>query len=305
MDVLADLIGFKSFLLAALIFLPLEHILPLHPEQKIFRRGWLNDLTHVVLTGLIVGVALAVEIVAIIAVSDWLVPAGFKQMVADQPLLLQALELILLADLGFYCVHRLFHTIPFLWRFHAVHHSIEEMDWLAAHRVHPVDQILTKGASLIPCFALGFSTWTIIIFFGVYKWQSLLLHSNVKLNFGPLRWLVASPEFHHWHHGCEQEAHDKNFAAQSPFWDVVFGTLHMPRGRSPIGYGINDPVPRSYVDQLLYPFRENVAPPMTDLSCGKDTASALMVQDEAPLVPELDIVQSPNGEMLGTPVVTS
>ena len=300
MDLLANIFEFKSFLLAALIFLPLEHLLPLHRDQKIFRRGWLNDLTHAVLTGLMVRTALLLEIVAIIALSDMFVPAGFKDMVAGQPLLLQVIELILLADLGFYAMHRLFHAVPFLWRFHAIHHSIEEMDWLAAHRVHPLDQILTKGASMIPCFAFGFSTWTIIIFFAIYQWQSLLLHSNVKLNFGPLRWLIASPEFHHWHHGKEHEAHDKNFAGQLPFWDVVFGTLHMPRGRGPVSFGITDPVPQTYAAQLLYPFRGNAsaADPSNSLPTNE------VAHAEATLVPQMD-QGSASANMSEPSVVTS
>ena len=304
MNVLAELFDLKALLLAVLIFVPLEHLLPLHKEQRTFRRGWLLDLAHTVFTGLMVRAALFAEIVAIVAISDWLIPAGFKEAVAAQPVLLQLVELILLADLGFYAVHRLFHAVPFLWRFHAVHHSIEEMDWLAAHRVHPVDQILTKGVSLIPCFALGFSTWTIIAFFAIYQWQSLLLHSNVKLNFGPLRWLIASPEFHHWHHGKEHEAHDKNFAAQSPFWDVVFGTLHMPRGRGPAGFGITDPVPQSYVAQLLYPFRGKQPPAVTPLENANAASLAPAIHADATLVPQMDDVEAMNGDAIEAPVAS-
>ncbi|WP_246672129.1 MULTISPECIES: sterol desaturase family protein [unclassified Mesorhizobium] len=84
------------------------------------------------------------------------VPEALSATVQSQPLWLQAIEALIIADIGFYLAHRAFHAVPFLWRFHAIHHSIEEMDWLAAHRVHPVDQILTKSASFLPLFALGF-----------------------------------------------------------------------------------------------------------------------------------------------------
>jgi sterol desaturase/sphingolipid hydroxylase (fatty acid hydroxylase superfamily) len=111
-------------------------------------------------------------------------------------------------------VHRLFHSIPALWRIHQIHHSIEEMDWLAGARVHPIDQILTRGATLLPCFALGFSAWTIAVFAVAYHWHSMLLHSNLRLSFGPLNRLIASPDFHRWHHCRDREAWDRNFAGQ-------------------------------------------------------------------------------------------
>ena len=85
------------------------------------------------------------------------VPDAWRTAIAARPIWLQVITVVIIADLGFYLAHRLFHAVPWLWHFHAVHHSIEEMDWLAAHRVHPVDQIVTKGASLVPVFVLGFS----------------------------------------------------------------------------------------------------------------------------------------------------
>ena len=161
---------------------------------------------------------------------------------------------IVLSDLGFYWTHRLFHAVPWLWRFHSIHHSIEELDWLAATRVHPVDQILTKGVSLIPIVALGFSELAIGVYALLYHWQSFLIHSNVGFGFGPLRLLLASPEFHHWHHSSDREARDRNFAGQLSFLDALFGTLHMPRGEMPTAYGLDRPMPQRYAFQLLYPF---------------------------------------------------
>lgn len=159
----------------------------------------------------------------------------------------------MLADTGFYLAHRAFHAVPFLWRFHSIHHSIEEMDWLAAHRVHPVDQILTKSASFVPVFALDFSSTAILIFTLIYQWQSLFIHSNTRIKVGPLKWLPASPQFHHWHHANEREAWDKNFAGQLPLLDMLGGTLFMPY-RMPQKYGTDDPVPPLYHQQLAYPF---------------------------------------------------
>jgi sterol desaturase/sphingolipid hydroxylase (fatty acid hydroxylase superfamily) len=107
--------------------------------------------------GQIIGLTLAALVCVVVLASDWLIGPTVHAAVAAQPYWLQFIEALILSDLGFYFTHRAFHAIPTLWKFHAVHHSIEEMDWLAAARVHPIDQIITKGASLLPVFALGFS----------------------------------------------------------------------------------------------------------------------------------------------------
>ena len=121
------------------------------------RRYWANDLVYVFVNGIVIRLGLVALTALVLAGSRLLVPVSLLQAVGGQPLWLQLVEVFLLADLGFYAVHRLFHAVPALWRIHQVHHSIEDMDWLAGARVHPIDQILTKGASLLPCFALGFS----------------------------------------------------------------------------------------------------------------------------------------------------
>ena len=151
----------KAFLLTALIFIPLERILTLRPEQKMLRRNWLNDLVFWVANSQIIGLSLASIVSLTVIGSGWLIGDSVHAAVASQPAWLQFIEALLLADLGFYLAHRAFHAFPWLWKFHAVHHSIEELDWLAAARVHPVDQIITKGVSFLPVFALGFSDWVI------------------------------------------------------------------------------------------------------------------------------------------------
>jgi sterol desaturase/sphingolipid hydroxylase (fatty acid hydroxylase superfamily) len=252
-----DFFNIKGLIVIALIFIPIEHLLPLHAEQRVFRQGWLTDLAHYFLSGIVIKLGLAIVIISTMSAGALLVAAEFREWVAELPLWLQVISILLIADLGFYVAHRLFHSVPWLWRFHAVHHSIEEMDWLAAHRVHPFDQIVTKSFSLIPVFVLGFSEAALGIFALLYHWQSLLIHSNVRIKFGPLRWLLATPEFHHWHHANQAEAYDKNFSGQLPLWDVIFGTVHMPKGQMPKKYGVDEPVPRTYLKQFLYPFQRN------------------------------------------------
>ena len=244
-----------NFLLVCLIFFPLERLLSLRAQQKIFRPHWQTDFIHVFATGFLFRVSTILLISLAVFYLENLVPASFRAIVASQPYWLAFVEILVIADLGFYFVHRAFHAIPWLWRFHVIHHSIEEMDFLAAYRVHPIDQILTRGATLIPIFLLGFAADAILLFGAVYQWQSVLIHSNVRIAVGPLRWIVASPEFHHWHHANHPEAMDKNFSAQLSIIDFLFGTSYLPRGKRPVKYGVDDPVPASYISQLAYPLQ--------------------------------------------------
>ena len=252
---LLELFNLQGFIVVCAIFIPLERLFALHKEQKIFRKGWWNDLIYVFVNKLFIQAGLLVIIVGVGVCAHWLVPAALQRTVAAQPYWLQTLQAIVIADIGFYVAHRMFHAIPWLWQFHAVHHSIEEMDWLAAARVHPLDQVMTKGMSLLPLYALGYSDVTLAAYSILYMWQSYLIHANVRISFGPLRWLIASPEFHHWHHGNQPEAYNKNYAGQLAVLDMLFGTLHMPRGQMPSKYGVDDPVPSTYISHLIYPFK--------------------------------------------------
>jgi sterol desaturase/sphingolipid hydroxylase (fatty acid hydroxylase superfamily) len=148
---------YKAILLTAVIFIPLERLLARHPAQKMLRRAWLNDVIYWLVNGQIIHLGLAVLVGGSVIVASWLVPVAVPTAVAAQPHWLQFLECVIAADLGFYLAHRAFHTVPWLWKIHAIHHSIEELDWLAGARVHPIDQIVTKSVSLLPVFVLGFS----------------------------------------------------------------------------------------------------------------------------------------------------
>ena len=249
--------NFWHFLVVAAVFLPLERLFALRKEQKILRANWRLDLVYTFLNGALITVGITLIIVVAGNIFGSVVPARLRAAVAMQPLLIQLIEAVISADLVFYCAHRLFHSVPFLWKFHAVHHSIEEMDWLASARIHPVDQIVTKGASILPLLALGFSDPVIAAFAFIFSWQSYLLHSNVRIKFGLLKWVVASPESHHWHHANEREAYNKNYAAQLSIIDKLFHTLYLPEGKTPEKYGIDEPVPRGYLSQLILPFRHN------------------------------------------------
>jgi sterol desaturase/sphingolipid hydroxylase (fatty acid hydroxylase superfamily) len=242
----------KIILMVIVVFVPLERLFALHKEQKIFRKGWRTDALYLLLNGIFIGTGINLILFCIVYVSSTLLPRTMTDWVGNLPIWLQLPVMLILADLLFYAVHRLFHEVPMLWKFHAVHHSSEQLDWLAAYRVHPLDQICTKGASLIPVLTLGFSTESMAVFFLIYHWQSIFVHSNTRFRFGFLEHLVATPRFHHWHHANEMAAYDKNYASQLPVIDAVFGTLHMPDAM-PSAYGTHEILPPRYTQQLYIP----------------------------------------------------
>lgn len=245
---------YTAIIVLACVFIPLERLLPLYEGQGLLRRQWANDLFYLLFNGFVVRAGFTVLVGGIMAVYRLYFDYEATAWIRDQPIWLQAIAVLVIADTGYYIAHRTFHAVPFLWQFHAVHHSIEEMDWLASHRVHPVDQVLSSAMQMLPIFFIGFSPAAVAIYLAVYQAQALLVHSNVKLNFGPLRYLFASPDYHHWHHANQPEAYDRNFAAQLSIIDLVAGTIFMPKHR-PDRYGLTEPMPALYHQQMIHPFR--------------------------------------------------
>ncbi|HEY6843585.1 MAG TPA: sterol desaturase family protein, partial [Thermoanaerobaculia bacterium] len=143
-----------------------------------------------------------------------------------------------------------------LWRFHAIHHSSESLDWLAAARVHPVNEALGRILQLVPMFLLGFDPRVVAAAVPLLTFYAVFLHANVPWDFGPLRYVIATPRFHRWHHTSESEGLDKNFAGLFPWIDVLFGTFYMP-DRQPQTFGVKDSVPAGFLAQLAYPFRRS------------------------------------------------
>jgi sterol desaturase/sphingolipid hydroxylase (fatty acid hydroxylase superfamily) len=170
--------------------------------------------------------------------------------------LLQFVEIMFLTDLVQYSVHRSFHRFGVLWKFHAIHHSAQVMDWLASSRMHFVEIVLLRGCTVIPMYVLGFSEPALYAYLVFVYFLSALVHSNLRVGFGPLDRFLVTPRYHHWHHGIEREAIDVNFAVHFPVLDWVFGTYYLPAdGRWPGGYGIGGhPIPKGFLKQFLHPF---------------------------------------------------
>lgn len=241
---------------AAALFIPLERLVPLRREQRIRRRQWGSDVVHFLVNNILSTVmGLALALAAIVVLRRWIDP-GFQDWISSLPLLAQFAIAVLVVDLVSYGMHRAFHEIPWMWRFHAVHHSITEMDWLASARLHPLNQAFDRAAIAVPLVLFGFSRATFGAYLVFTAFMALFIHANVRLTFGPLRWLIATPEFHHWHHGDEPAAVNTNFSAQFPWVDALFGTLRLPH-RWPVAYGIREPMPDSWARQMAWPVQDH------------------------------------------------
>jgi sterol desaturase/sphingolipid hydroxylase (fatty acid hydroxylase superfamily) len=244
-----------SFFALALVFYPLEKAFPAKEGQKILRPEWWLDLffmlgQYFLWSGL--------TLFFITLTQHWLlmvVPAGFRAAVAAQPWWLQAVEVVILSDLLVYWAHRWQHTNGFLWSFHSIHHSSEHLDWLAAHREHPLDGIYTQLALNLPAFMLGFNEQTLVGLIAFRGLWAIYIHSNVRIPLGPLKYLVGSPELHHWHHS--RERYNCNYANLSPLMDLLFRTHQCPP-HEPESLGIPEPMPKTYLGHMWHPFRKLV-----------------------------------------------
>ena len=251
--------GFDFFVVNLLatgfMFAPIERFWPQREDQRLFRIEWREDLFYYLISSMMVQLfaflALAPQQIVNANTSNW---DGFRHWVGALPWVVQFLLAILLSDLFQYWYHRLFHKVPFLWGFHAVHHSAKAMDWLAGARMHFVEIVLLRAVTSLPLFTLGFAPTVLQAYIGFVYVYSSLLHANLRGDFNTLGHWLATPRFHHWHHGLEGEAVDVNFAIHLPLLDKLFGTFFLPPGRWPENYGVPEQVPNGYLAQAKYPF---------------------------------------------------
>ncbi|MFO1484394.1 MAG: sterol desaturase family protein [Verrucomicrobiaceae bacterium] len=244
-------------LFTGFLFIPLETLFPHRAEQGIFRYEWREDLFYYLVSSMMVQVLTWLSFLpaqTLFKLTSW---TEFRAWVAALPFLVQLVAIMFLTDLVQYWVHRLFHRIPALWRFHAVHHSAQNMDWMAGARMHFFEILVLRGTTVFPMILLGFSQPAINAYILVVYLFATFAHSNLGWRLGFMEKYLVTPRFHHWHHGIEKEAIDVNFAIHFPLFDKVFGTHHMPEdGRWPSAYGIGGhPVPKGYWQQFLHPFR--------------------------------------------------
>ena len=130
------------------------------------------------------------------------------------------------------------------------------MDWLAGSRTHVGEVFVTRGLVMLPLYVCGFSEPALNAYIILVGVQSVAIHANIGINLGFLRYVLVTPQFHHWHHAQDADYCDANYAVHLPVIDMIFGTYRCPRDQWPDAYGVvSGAPPKSFWGQLLHPFR--------------------------------------------------
>jgi sterol desaturase/sphingolipid hydroxylase (fatty acid hydroxylase superfamily) len=249
-----------ALVLLGILFVPLERLRPVRRDQKVLRTGVRTDVLHFVFTGTLGAIALVALAIVVVVPLQALAPDALADTVGSLPALLQLAVALLIVEVGGYWAHRAHHEIPALWKLHRVHHSSEQMDWLASAHLHPLDSATTRIVAVVPLALLGFGRATFGVTLVILQLHAVFQHANLRVRFGRFGQVVSSPHFHHWHHAGDPEARDRNYSGMFPWLDRIFGTHHAPVDRWPARYGIDDPMPTGYLGQLRSPFVEAAVP---------------------------------------------
>ena len=256
----------NGLILLFVLLVPLERLFAQRP-QRVLRPGFATDVGWYFVSSLLPGRLLWLPLLALAWLAPQLTPAAWQTAVGALPGWARLAAGLVVAELGAYWGHRWMHAVPLLWRFHALHHSAEQMDWLVNTRAHPVDLVFTRLCSLLPLYALGLAQpaagrvdWLPLLVTLLAACWGYFVHANLRWRFGALEHVVATPAFHHRHHANEGASRGHaNYAPTMPWVDRLFGTYRV--GGWPAAYGIDQPMAPTLAGQLLQPFRADLNSP--------------------------------------------
>jgi sterol desaturase/sphingolipid hydroxylase (fatty acid hydroxylase superfamily) len=249
-----------DMLLTTLIFSPIEVLWPAYPKQSVFRKEWLTDIVYFLSTHLPTQFTTFLILLPATLLTAALNASAVISAVGRLPWLVQLLLAVLVADMAEYWIHRAFHTVPWMWRFHAIHHSSKALDWIAGSRAHVVEDVALRGLILIPMMLI-FPRGINVAYLLFVNFHATWAHCNFRPTIKWLEPFLVQPRYHHWHHTSEKEAIDKNFAIHFPWIDKIFGTYFLPAGNKwPDTYGLdNETIPDHFWAQFFYPLTRRKA----------------------------------------------
>ena len=255
---------FWGLILISLIVWGLEIAFPWRKNQSIFRKDFWLDAFYMFFNFFIFAIFISgfyrlLEIffsdVGISKSSLTLLNMG------DWPGWLQLTVFFVILDFVQWFTHILLHRYEFLWRFHSVHHSVKEMGFAAHLRYHWMENILYKPLKTLGVMVVGgFEPEQAYIVHFVAISIGHLNHSNIKITWGPLKYIFNNPVMHLYHHAYTLPEGSKgvNFGISLSLWDYLFKTNYIPEdsGKVPLGFPGDDEVPSNFWKQLFFGFRK-------------------------------------------------
>jgi sterol desaturase/sphingolipid hydroxylase (fatty acid hydroxylase superfamily) len=220
----------------------------------------LNDIAHTLLNKGGVQIAAAIGASAPLAIATVAQPviSGPAHIWPDAwPLGLQVMLGLIIAELGLYVAHRAAHEILSLWRFHALHHSVERLWVVNTGRFHLIDSLVKIALSQLPLYLLGAPLPVFLWIGAVTAFIGLLTHCNIDLRTGPFDLIFSTPRLHRWHHSRVLAEGNTNYGENLVLWDQLFGTYFNPSRRPPADIGISGRIADGFLAQLLQPFSAN------------------------------------------------
>ena len=252
----------------SLLVFALEIIIPWRKKQPIFRRGFWLDAFYMIFNFFLFSLIgyNALSNVGVELFNDFLGLFGIDNLVAievqDFPVWAQLLIMFIITDFIQWNVHRMLHRVPWLWKFHQVHHSVKEMGFAAQFRFHFVETLVYKSAQYIPLAMIGFGIeqFFVVHMFSVFIGH--LNHANLDWSYGPLGYVLNNPRMHIWHHAKAlppEHKYGMNFGLSLSIWDYLFGTAYVPKSGKDleIGFDGDERFPHDFTGQLTYPFKEH------------------------------------------------
>jgi sterol desaturase/sphingolipid hydroxylase (fatty acid hydroxylase superfamily) len=250
-------IGLDWFLLdiflMSLIFVPIERLWPQYKSQGTFRDQWFLDVVYFLSTHLPIQITSLLILLPATEITKFITIPSLHHLINHLPWIIQFFLAVLVADLAEWVIHFMFHKIPYLWRFHSIHHSSMELDWISGSRSHFLDDIIVRGFILVPMM-LCFSQNIIVAYLVFVTFHATWAHCNFRPNIKWIEKFLVMPRYHHWHHTSQKEAIDKNFAIHFPWIDRLFGTYYYPDAWPEV-YGVDgEIIPQGFLKQTYAPF---------------------------------------------------
>ena len=241
----------------------LELIVPWRKYQKPIRKDFWQDVFYMFFNFFLFSLVIynALSNVFVTAFSDFLKLFGIENIVAieiDQwPKWTQLLLMFVLADFIQWNVHRLLHRVPWLWKFHQVHHSTKEMGFAAHLRFHWMETVVYKTIQYIPLAMIGFGIDDFFIIHIIAVLIGHLNHANLNWDYGVFKYIFNNPKMHIWHHAKDlpKGTYGVNYGLSLSIWDYLFKTNYIPEnGRDiELGFEGDEQVPEKTLKQLIYP----------------------------------------------------